>query len=71
MLFSSDQIRSLRRVRRTLPRSLELGDESVGRIDVNFLTYDTPVARFIPPTTAMVAEKIQWGEVRRKRCFGH
>ena len=49
---------------------VELGDETVGRIDVNFLTYDTPVARFIPPTTAMVADKLAWGETRRARWFG-
>src|SRR5205085_5288455 len=28
---------------------VELGDDLVGRIDVNFLSYDTPVAKFTAP----------------------
>ena len=32
---------------------VELGDDLVGRIDVNFLSYDTPVAKFSAPTSAM------------------
>ena len=49
---------------------VELGDDMVGRIDVNFLSYDTPVAKFTPPDAAMAEDKRQWGAVRRARWFG-
>ena len=32
---------------------VELGDDLVGRIDVNFLSYDTPVAKFTAPNAAL------------------
>ena len=40
---------------------VELGDDLVGRIDVDFLSYDTPVAKFRAPTAALNEEKRQWG----------
>ncbi|MGH9081352.1 MAG: FAD-dependent oxidoreductase, partial [Acidimicrobiales bacterium] len=49
---------------------VELGDELVGRIDVNFLSYDTPVAKFSAPTAAGAAEKREWGSTRAARWFG-
>lgn len=49
---------------------VELGDDLVGRIDVNFLSYDTPVAKFSAPTSAMSEEKRQWGSIRVDRWFG-
>jgi sulfide:quinone oxidoreductase len=49
---------------------LELGDDLVGRIDVNFLSYDTPVAKFSAPTAALRREKEQWGATRAARWFG-
>ena len=49
---------------------VELGDDLVGRIDVNFLTYDQPVAKFTAPSTALTEEKRQWGATRRDRWFG-
>jgi len=49
---------------------VELGNERVGRIDVNFLSYDTPVARFNAPTPEGFAEKQQWGATRAARWFG-
>jgi sulfide:quinone oxidoreductase len=49
---------------------VELGDDLVGRIDVNFLTYDTPVAKFSAPSAALNEEKKQWGAVRATRWFG-
>jgi sulfide:quinone oxidoreductase len=49
---------------------VELGDELVGRIDVNFLTYDTPVAKFTAPDARLTEEKKQWGAERRARWFG-
>ncbi len=49
---------------------VELGDDLVGRIDVNFLSYDMPVAKFTPPDAALAAEKREWGATRRARWFG-
>jgi sulfide:quinone oxidoreductase len=49
---------------------VELGDELVGRIDVNFLSYDTPVAKFAAPTAQLVEEKQEWGATRAARWFG-
>ncbi|MFZ0666949.1 MAG: FAD-dependent oxidoreductase [Acidimicrobiales bacterium] len=50
---------------------VELGDGFVGRIDVNFLSYDSPVAKFSAPTAARAAEKREWGSTRVERWFGH
>jgi sulfide:quinone oxidoreductase len=49
---------------------VELGDELVGRIDVNFLSYDTPVAKFTAPTSQLFEEKQEWGATRAVRWFG-
>lgn len=49
---------------------VELGDDLVGRIDVNFLSYDQPVAKFTAPSSALMDEKRQWGATRRDRWFG-
>jgi len=49
---------------------VELGDGLVGRIDVNFLTYDTPVAKFTAPSAALLEEKREWGSTRIRRWFG-
>jgi sulfide:quinone oxidoreductase len=49
---------------------VELGDELVGRIDVNFLSYDTPVAKFTAPTAELFVEKQDWGATRATRWFG-
>jgi sulfide:quinone oxidoreductase len=49
---------------------VELGDGLVGRIDVNFLSYDTPVAKFSAPTAARAEEKREWGSTRVARWFG-
>jgi sulfide:quinone oxidoreductase len=49
---------------------IELGDDLVGRIDVNFLEYDTPVAKFLAPDAALTDEKKEWGAVRATRWFG-
>jgi sulfide:quinone oxidoreductase len=49
---------------------VELGGDMVGRIDVNFLSYDSPVAKFAAPTAALTEEKRQWGYTRAVRWFG-
>ena len=50
---------------------VELGDDLAGRIDVNFLSYDTPVARFSAPTASLMKEKRRWGSTRAARWFEH
>jgi sulfide:quinone oxidoreductase len=50
---------------------VELGDDLVARIDVNFLSYDAPVAKFSAPTAALREEKQEWGAMRVARWFGH
>lgn len=49
---------------------VELGDQLVGRIDVNFLSYDMPVAKFTAPTARLFEEKQEWGMTRAARWFG-
>ena len=49
---------------------IELGDDLVGRIDVNFMEYDTPVAKFMAPDAALTGEKREWGATRAARWFG-
>jgi len=49
---------------------VELGDDLVGRIDVDFLSYDSPVAKFSAPTAALAEEKRAWGSTRVTRWFG-
>jgi hypothetical protein len=43
----------------------------VGRIDVDFLSYDTPVAKFNAPNAALTEEKREWGAEQAARWFGH
>jgi sulfide:quinone oxidoreductase len=49
---------------------VELGGDLVARIDVNFLAYDTPVAKLAGPSSAFVEEKRRWGSTRSDRWFG-
>jgi len=49
---------------------VELGNDLVGRIDVNFLSYDTPVAKFTAPSAALSEEKQAWESTRVRRWFG-
>ena len=44
---------------------------SVARIDINFLSYDTPVAKFSAPAPNLVAEKRVFGTSRLTRWFGY
>jgi sulfide:quinone oxidoreductase len=49
---------------------VELGDDLVARIDVNSLSYDTPVAKLSGPTAELAEEKRRWGSTRAARWFG-
>jgi sulfide:quinone oxidoreductase len=49
---------------------VELGGDLVARIDVNFLSYDTPVAKLAGPSAEFVEEKRHWGSTRADRWFG-
>ena len=49
---------------------VELGNDLVGRIDVNFLSYDTPVAKFTAPSAELSEEKHEWESTRVRRWFG-
>jgi len=50
---------------------MELGDEQVARIDVDFFsTPGHPTGTFTPPSPLMAAEKVEFGASRRARWFG-
>jgi sulfide:quinone oxidoreductase len=49
---------------------IEFGDGRVGRVDIDFLSGPTRTGTFNPPSTALVAEKEQFGSSRRARWFG-
>jgi sulfide:quinone oxidoreductase len=50
---------------------LELGDDLVGRVDVDFFSGPRPSAAFRPPSSELADEKRQFGASRRRRWFGH
>ncbi|MGH9224522.1 MAG: NAD(P)/FAD-dependent oxidoreductase [Acidimicrobiales bacterium] len=50
---------------------MEMGDEVVGGVRVNFLSGPSPTAVFSPPSPEMAAEKKEWGASRSRRWFGH
>ena len=49
---------------------IEMGDEKVARVDVNFLAGAAPTASFSAPSAAIAAEKRNFGQTRRQRWFG-
>ena len=49
---------------------IEMGDERVGKVDVNFRGGPTPTAKFSPPSTELAGEKREFGASRRRRWFG-
>ena len=49
---------------------IEMGGETIGKVDVNFLSGPTPTARFTAPSVALADEKRQFGATRRQRWFG-
>jgi sulfide:quinone oxidoreductase len=50
---------------------IEMGDDTVGRVDVNFLAGDSVTSAFTPPSLEVAAEKVEFGASRRTRWFGH
>ena len=49
---------------------VEFGTGRVGRVDVDFLSGPKPTGAFQAPSTALVAEKQEFGASRRARWFG-
>lgn len=49
---------------------VEFGAGRIGRIDVDFLSGPSPTATFVEASTALVADKQNFGSSRRKRWFG-
>jgi sulfide:quinone oxidoreductase len=50
---------------------IEAGDDTVGRVDVNFLSGPAPTAHFRTPSAVYAEEKRQFAATRRRRWFGH
>jgi sulfide:quinone oxidoreductase len=48
----------------------EFGDGIVGKVEVNFLGGDKPMARLLTPSRELAAEKKAFGRDRRARWFG-
>jgi sulfide:quinone oxidoreductase len=48
---------------------IEFGGGRIGRVDVDFLSGPTPTGAFQEPSSALVAEKQQFGSSRRARWF--
>ena len=49
---------------------VEFGGSRVGRIDVDFLSGPAPTGRFVEASSALVADKQNFGSSRAKRWFG-
>jgi sulfide:quinone oxidoreductase len=49
---------------------MEMGDDTVGKVDVNFLAGPAPTAVFSAPSLEFAEEKRQFGASRRARWFG-
>jgi sulfide:quinone oxidoreductase len=49
---------------------MEMGDGTVGRVDVDFLSGPAPTARFSPPSHQIAEEKRHFGASRQERWFG-
>lgn len=49
---------------------IEFGDGRVGGVEIDFLSGPERTGTFRPPSAAMVAEKEEFGSVRRARWFG-
>ena len=49
---------------------LEFGGGAVAKVEANFLGGERPTARFVGPNLELAAEKVEFGESRRRRWFG-
>jgi sulfide:quinone oxidoreductase len=49
---------------------MEMGDDTIGKVDVNFLSGPAPVAVFTPPSLATADDKRRFAATRRARWFG-
>ena len=49
---------------------IEFGDDTVARVDVEFLGGAGPTGAFAPPSVEIAAEKLEFGASRRARWFG-
>jgi len=49
---------------------MEMGDHTIGRVHVNFLSGPAPVAAYTPPSLEGAEAKRQFGATRRARWFG-
>ena len=49
---------------------VEMGDQTIGKVNVNFLSGPAPVALFTPPSVEGTDEKRQFAATRRQRWFG-
>jgi sulfide:quinone oxidoreductase len=49
---------------------VEFGGDTVGRVDVDFLSGPKPTGSFQPPSVALASEKAQFGSSRLQRWFG-
>jgi sulfide:quinone oxidoreductase len=50
---------------------VEMGDNTVARVDVNFMSGPGPTALFNPPSREIAEQKRQFGSSRRQRWFGY
>ena len=49
---------------------IEMGDGTIGKVDVNFLSGPVPTARFAPPSLEAADDKRAFAATRRERWFG-
>ena len=49
---------------------MEMGDDTVGVVDVDFLSGPAPFAAFTPPSSEAAAAKRSSASTRRRRWFG-
>ena len=50
---------------------IEMGDETIGRVNVDFLSGPAPTAQYMPPSLEGAEEKRSFAALRRHRWFGH
>jgi sulfide:quinone oxidoreductase len=50
---------------------IEMGGDTIGKVNVNFLSGPAPTARYTPPSLESASEKREFAATRRRRWFGH